>query len=460
MPTSQFTTRLIGHPPEDVFAWHASPGGVHRLMPPWSGVQVVRAAAPLAAGAEAEFSIPAGPFRMRWRAIHPWVEAPRGFIDEQLSGPFRLWRHEHRFERTADGTELVDAIDWQLPGYARWMAARIDRDLVRLFAWRHARTRRDLDRLARFHRRPRLTIAVTGATGLVGRQLTAFLRSGGHTVIPVVRDAAHQPRAGVITWDPPRSWIDQATLARCQAVIHLAGESVAQRWTDAAKTRIRDSRVQGTRLLAETLARAVDPITSPALICASGINAYPMDQVRHHEDDGSAEGGTATSFLAGVVRAWEAAADPARRAGIRTVHLRIGFVLAPDGGGLPQLLRPFSLGLGGPIDGGGQGLSWISLDDLVGMLHSAALDPAWSGVVNAVSPAPTDQRGFARTLGAVLHRPAILPTPAWPLRLALGEMAEELAIGGVFAEPRRAGALGFTWLDPDLEPALRFALGR
>jgi uncharacterized protein (TIGR01777 family) len=217
---------------------------------------------------------------------------------------------------------------------------------------------------------------------------------------------------------------------------------------------IRDSRIAGTRLIAEALAR--NPGTVRTLIIASGINVYPQGEKESTEETPSAGSG----FLAEVVRAWEAAAEPARQAGIRVVHLRIGMVLSSTGGALKQLLTPTKFGLGGPVAGGNQWLSWIELDDLVGLIHHALFEARMSGPINATAPEPVRQGDFAEILGRVLHRPAAIPFPGWAVRLLLGQMGEELLLPSLRVVPRQALQAGFIFRSPDLLRALRFALQR
>ena len=450
MPTFNHTSDLPGVTPADLFAWHAAPGALQRLLPPGQGVVITRSA-PLAEGSETELSIPVGPCRVRLLARHRAVVAPDGFIDEQAEGPCAAWSHHHRFFAGANGARLSDEIIYTLPGGAlgRLGGGLVASKLQRMFAWRHERTRRDLARQLPFRDRPRLTVGVSGATGLVAGELMPFLTTAGHAVKPFVRGRV---TADGIAWDPRKGTIDEAALGACDAVVHLAGASVATRWTAANRAAIYDSRVAGTRLIAEAVARQAGRIKT--LIVASGVNCYPADGTPCDESSPA----TGNGFLADVVRAWEAAAEPARQAGVRVVHLRTGMVLSPGGGGLAQLVTPARLGLGGPVGGGTQALSWIDLDDLVGLIHHALHESKLEGPVNACAPGTVTQGEFARTLGRLLHRPAFAPFPAWAVRAALGQMGEELLLASLHVVPRRAPAAGFAFLSPELTTALRFAL--
>ena len=290
---------------------------------------------------------------------------------------------------------------------------------------------------------------ITGASGLIGSELAPLLRKQGHDVVSLTRSAARRP--GEHHWDPARGDVDPAALEGIGAVVHLAGESVAGRWSDEKKRRILDSRVQGTRLVSEAIAALDRP---PAvLVCASGIGVYGDrgdDTVT--EDDAAGD-----SFLADVVRAWEAAADPARAAGIRVVHTRFGVVQSARGGALKTQLPLFKLGLGGPIGGGRQYVSWVALDDVVGAIAYALSRDELAGPVNVTAPNPVTQAEYARTLGRVVRRPAVLPAPGFAVRAILGEFAGEV-LDGQRVLPRRLTDSGYAFRYPQLEQALRHAL--
>jgi len=290
-----------------------------------------------------------------------------------------------------------------------------------------------------------MNIAVSGATGLVGRALVPRLESLGHRVLPLVRPGG---RATGIPWDPAVGTIDAAALRTCDAVIHLAGESVAQRWTTAARERILASRVTGTGLLARTL--ATDPGAVRTFVSASGVALAggTGDRPASEADD------QGRGFLAEVVRAWEGAAAPLAGGPVRTAFLRTGVVLTPRGGALAQMLPPFRFGLGGPVGDGRQWLPWISLDALVEAYVQALTDASVIGPVHAVS-GNVRQGDFARTLGRVLHRPAFLPMPAFAVGLLFGAMGRELLLESLCVQPSPR----LRSLDGDLEPVLARLVG-
>lgn len=298
----------------------------------------------------------------------------------------------------------------------------------------------------------RQRVAVTGASGLVGSALAAALTREGHEVVPLVRRPAREQE---IAWDPMKGQLDRDRLEGVDAVVHLAGESIASgRWTPARKEAIRSSRVEGTRVIAEGLAGLSRP--PRVLVCASAIGYYgERGDAVLTEQSGPGEG-----FLPEVCRAWEDAAEPARAAGIRVVHLRLGTVLAQHGGALPRMLLPFTLGLGGVIGSGRQWLSWIELGDLVGAIRHAIATEALAGAVNATAPQPVTNAEFTRVLAKVLERPAFFPLPEAMVRLVFGELADALLLQSARVVPARLQETGFAFTHPDLESALRCALGR
>jgi uncharacterized protein (TIGR01777 family) len=294
-----------------------------------------------------------------------------------------------------------------------------------------------------------MRVLISGASGLVGTALGRALLARGDQVVRLVRPGA-SGATDAIPWDPVQGILSQEALAGMDAVVHLAGESVASgRWTASRKARIRESRVQGTALIASRLAALNDG--PRVLVSASAIGFYGNrgDTMITEADSGG------TGFLAEVCQAWEAATASASDAGLRVVHLRIGLVLSATGGALPKMLTPFRLGLGGPLGDGRMWMSWIHIDDLVrGILH--ALDTeVLQGPVNALAPEPVTNRDFTTSLGKVLGRPTVLPMPAPLIRLALGEMGDALLLNSLRGYPDRLLSTGFQFTYPSLEAALR-----
>ncbi len=296
-----------------------------------------------------------------------------------------------------------------------------------------------------------MRVLVSGSHGLIGSALVETLSGAGHDVVRLVRG---QPGPGEASWDPAAGRIDLAPLEGLDAAVHLAGVPLGERrWTEEQKARIQDSRVDSTRLLAETLAR-LEPV--PAVLVSGSAVGYYGDRGDEVLDEGSPPG---SGFLAGLCAAWEGATLAAEEAGTRVVHLRTGIVQSRRGGALAKQLPLFRLGLGGRLGHGRQWLSWISLADEVGVIMHALADPGLSGAVNSTSPRPVTNAEYTRTLARVLGRPALLAVPAPALSLALGqEMAAEMALVSQRVLPRKLEAAGYPFRHPDLEAALRAAL--
>ena len=305
-----------------------------------------------------------------------------------------------------------------------------------------------IDRMRDAPDRP--TIAVTGATGLIGSALVARLRASGHTVHRLVRGDIGEP--GDIRWNPASNMLDRSALDGVDAVINLAGAPVAQRWTSDHKKAIRSSRIDSTSLIARTIAGSA---RRPGVLLSSSAVGIYGDRGDEALDESSAPG---RDFLSQVALDWEHATEPARVVGTRVVLLRTGVVLSTRGGALAKLLPPFRLGVGGPMGSGAQWMSWITLDDQLRAIEHALRTTGVHGAVNLVSPHPVTNQTFAETLGHVLSRPALVPVPAFALRLLFGEMADATILASQRVSPMALLASGFTFAQPVLEGALRHEL--
>ena len=295
-------------------------------------------------------------------------------------------------------------------------------------------------------------VLMTGSHGLIGSALMPFLGDGGHQVRRLLRTESDE--SGTTSWDPEAGTFAPGAFAGIDAVAHLAGESIASgRWTTARKSNIRDSRVIGTRNLCTVLAGLETP--PRVLVAASAIGFYG-DRGDELLDESAPPG---SGFLPGVCQEWEDAVAPARARGIRVVHLRTGIVLSPQGGALAQMLLPFKLGAGGVLGSGNQYMSWVALDDMLGIVLHALTDTSVSGPVNAVAARAVTNREFTKTLGKVLQRPTIFPVPAYAVRLLFGEMGDALLLASTRVAPTRLKEAGFEFAYPDLEGALRHVLG-
>ncbi|QSQ20376.1 TIGR01777 family oxidoreductase [Pyxidicoccus parkwayensis] len=297
-----------------------------------------------------------------------------------------------------------------------------------------------------------MKVAVTGATGFLGQGLIQRLLARGHMVHVLTRNVERslgRLPAGV-TGAPydTHAPLSPEALAGAEAVVHLAGEPVAQRWTKEAKHRIHDSRVQGTRVLVEAMKGAG---TVKRFVSASAIGYYGGTRGAEPLTEESSPG---DDFLAQVCRGWEAEALRAREAGIRTALVRMGVVLHPDGGALHKMLPPFRMGAGGPVGSGKQYVSWIHRDDALDLLLFVLEHPTLDGPVNATAPTPVTNEAFAHALGHALGRPSVMHVPAFMLKAAMGEMAK-VALEGQRVLPKRAQEAGFTFSHPELEATLK-----
>ncbi|MCB9375682.1 MAG: TIGR01777 family protein [Microthrixaceae bacterium] len=437
---------VIDAPIADVFEWHRRPGAIERLIPPWQPLHVLSEAQSLSSGT-AVLGLPLG---IRWSARHLPSEYRDGarFVD-RLDTPILRnlvpWTHEHCFEPISDTSTLVtDRVITRVP----------DGVLAQNLAYRGRQLSGDLaaHRAAADAGGVPMTVAVTGSSGLIGSALCAFLSTGGHRVVRLVRSTPGSSSGSGIDqrhWDPDDPSPD--LLDGVDAVVHLAGEPVAGRFDAAHKRAVRDSRIGPTRRLAEIMG-------GRTFVVASAVGIYGPDRGDEILTERSERG---DGFLADVVSDWEAAADPARESHSRVTHVRTGIVQSPRGGVL-RLLRPiFEIGAGGRIGDGRQWTPWIGIDDMVDIYLRCLVDQRLSGPVNAVAPTPVTNRDYTKVLAHVLRRPALVPVPSIGPRALFGaEAVHEFVAAGQRVDPASLAAVGHEFRHATLEPALRHLLGR
>ena len=442
--------------PSQVFSWHARPGALERLSPPWDPPQIVRQEGGIRTGARVEMRIklPVLPLRITWIAEHIAHQDNACFIDRQRTGPFALWQHTHAFTPAQQGCCLEDHIEYALPfpPFGDWLGNRIvRRKLDRMFTYRQRTLSADLqdDTPAR----PK-TILISGGSGVVGSDLIPYLRTKGHRVIRLVRRPP-APEKDEVFWDPASGHLDLAPLGPVDAVINLSGRNIGHMpWTASNKQAFVQSRVETTALLIKALARMN---TKPEVL----INASAIGYYGHRADHPVSENDAAgTGFIASICRQWEHTALPAAEQGIRVVLLRMGVVLTPKGGALKQMLPAFRMGLGGAMGSGAQWISWIGMDDLLGVINAVLHNPALQGPVNAVSPNPVTNRHFAKTLARVLKRPVLLPVPKIVITGLFGQMGREVLLSGARVLPDTLLQAGYRFRHPELETGLRHLLGK
>lgn len=455
------------HSRSRVFRYHDTPGALDRLIPPWESVRLALRSDSLEIGSEVELVQSICGLRKSWLARHTELDRDRLFVDIQVDGPFARWIHRHEFESLSETRcELRDRIDFQLPlaPFSKIAEPWVRRKLAAMFAYRHRITADDLDasrqfepRIAEMGHTPR--IAVTGASGLVGRRVVELACVLGWKVIRIARpdskgDSVPYPRSvESVVWDF-RSGNAPSSLSGLDAVIHLAGFGIAEkRWSDRVKKLIWSSRVDATHHLVAGLS----PLDSPPsrLVSASGIGIFGD----RGDTECTEETAAGRGFLPELAIAWESAAQAFASSGRSAVQARLGVVLHPRSGALAKLLTPARFGMGGPIGSGRQYWPWIHIDDAANILLHLAIAKGAAGPYHVVAPEALPQRAFSATIGRLLYRPSFFPTPSWLLRLALGEMADPLLLSSVRAATPKLIASGYRFRFPELSGALQNLLG-
>lgn len=444
----------FAYPIEEVFGWHTRSGAFERLNPPWRPVAIIDAPETIAPGTTVKIRIPLlGSIGIPWRLRHSAYTPPFMFQDEQLQGPFRSWKHTHNFRSESPrSTTILDEIDYELPLGTGPLNRFVQKELTRLFTHRHRILASDLALHERWRHLPRKTILVAGASGFVGKATCAFLSTAGHVVHTLVRRTPRSPHEH--HWNPDSGELNPHVFDGIDVVINLSGENIASsRWSDSKKTTIKESRVRATTLLSITIAALPQP--PEVLISASGIGFYG-DTGTAIVTETSPRG---SDFLAHVCEAWESASSTVEANGCRNVQLRIGMVLNAAGGALQKMLPAFYCGIAGRLGNGRQSVSWISLQDLLGIIEHIIYTPELQGPVNCVSPEPCTNREFTQSLAQVLRRPAILPIPEYILILLFGEMAA-LFLTSCRALPSKLQESRYHFTLGNLSEALAFECGR
>jgi uncharacterized protein len=437
---------------DELFTWHNTPGALERLTPPWESVAVTEQE-PLKEGSRTIFYLKIGFIKIKWMAKHTDYLENRRFTDSQVRGPFSLWRHTHTFiPESENSCFLEDRIQYRLifhPISTLLAGAFVARKLEKMFAYRHSIT---LDDIVHKQTRKQLNISLTGTSGFIGGHLVPYLSTQGHRVTRLVR--CETIGKGEAFWNSDMGILD-CSFTGTDAVIHLAGEPIGEGiWTKNKMKSIMDSRINGTRLVAEKLAAMDKPPAT--FICASAIGYYG-NRGNMILNETEAPG---TDFISEVCREWERAAQPAVDRGIRVVFLRIGVVLHPGGGALRRYLLPARLGLGGIIGTGDQYISWISIEDLIGAIEHIFFNTDISGPVNIVAPEPVRNKDFVRTLARIIHRPAFLTIPAWLIRKAFGRMGMEVLLSSTRVSSHKLISSGYRFRHENCADAMKFLLGR
>lgn len=444
---------------EDLYSWHARQGALERLIPPWENTTVLRKKGGLDPGGEVEMRMHAGVLPFTWVAHHVENQPVTMFRDIQYKGPFSYWSHTHIFTSLndgADGTDsagLEDRIEYALPLHS-WLPAAIKNHVRRTLQRTFEHRRRVLEADLRLHAgccQKHMRVLISGASGVLGRALRPLLTTGGHEVFSLVRRVPDRDN-NELYWNPETGEIDD--LPAFDAVIHLAGEYIGLgRWNAEKKKRVVQSRTLGTGLLAEKIASQPDP--PKVFLCASAVGFYGDTEAAEVDESAGAGNG----FISEVCARWENAAAPAQRAGIRTVFMRIGIALAPNGGALKRLLGASPLLLR-RFGSGRQYISWISLNDTISAIYHAMCCTTLEGPVNMAAPNPVTNAAFIQILSRITGRPLAFPVPARLLKAIYGQMATEILLSGCRTDCRKLQESGFVFRHEHLEDALTDMLGK
>ncbi len=450
MPDLLFSN-YFEYPANELYQWHLRPGALERLIPPWLHLQVNPRLTAIFNGARKTLKNKCPPFT--WVAHHQEFDDGKSFVDVQLQGPFKKWRHHHVFVAKKNATTLEDRISFEHSfktalAWPLWLK----NNLARTF---HFRTQRLLHDLYLQHLYPlkKLKIVISGASGLVGSALHAFLLTAGHEVFTLVR---RNPRAGTseIFWNPYNQEIDLAALEGMDVMIHLSGENIANHlWTKKFKQKLAASRIQSTEFLIQSIKQLKQK--PKTFLCASAIGWYGNSQENWVDESNTAGDG----FLPELCKKWEAASDLIRHENIRLVQLRIGIVLSSQGGMLAKILPSFKAGLGAILGNGQQYLSWIALDDLIGIIYFSIANEKIQGPINCVSPNPVTNQQFSKILAKKLHRPLLLKAPTKLITTLLGEMGQSALLASTRVKPQLLLKNNYPFLFQQLDACLDFELG-
>ena len=447
---------------KQIWDWYNSDGAFRRIMPEWEGIQPINAGR-LVDGDETIFKVKMGPIRQKWIARHHSVVPGESFADRMIKGPFGAWNHHHEFESNSGGvTSVIDNVEYKLPLhiFTGWSAGfTVLPRMKQMFEFRSVRVANDLKQIQATAKLPRQRILVSGSTGMIGLQLCAFLEAAGHDVHRLLRPSTKLPSdvdsSKVVKWNDLTGEILEGDMNGFDSIIHLAGAGIGdKRWSKKRLKLIRDSRIIPT----ENLAKIVPGLENPPkkMLCSSAIGFYGNRGTEVLDENSSA----GNDMLSDLCRDWENASNAAKDAGINVIHLRTGIVMSPLGGALAKLLLPAKMGAGGPVGGGKQMQSWISLDDEIYAIHHLMMKEDSEGAYNLTAPNPVSQKQFAKTLGKVLRRPAFAPLPGFVIKMLFGQMGKKLVLEGQYVRPNRLLESGYEFTHSELESCLRSCLGK
>ncbi len=435
-------------PASALFAWHMQPSAFLRQLPPWQRLTIRSSGNPADIGSRVKIELRPylWPFSIRWILEITECKIGEYFIDQQVRGPFRFWRHIHRTLSEGEQSVLSDEIEWSTFNIAR---SRARAEIEKVFHWRHERLHADLYAYSNEKGSTKMRILVTGSSGLIGKNLVSFLRAGGHEVLRLVRKPTREKDA--LVWNPEKGAFTLEDFEDFTAVIHLAGDNLnSQRWTSKHKKKIFQSRCRDTWLLAHALSRLKNP---PQVFISSSAIGYYGDRGNQTLTEESEAG---RGFLADLCQQWEKASAILQTRGTRIVHTRLGMVLSPEGGALKKLLPFYRWGLGAVLGKGEQWVSWIAADDVVYALHHILLTPELQGPVNLTAPQNLTNRDFSKSLALACKSQLFLRLPAPFVRIFFGEIADALLLSSERVFPQKLTNSGFLFTCPKIDLALKY----
>ena len=442
------------------YDWHMRAGAFARLSPPFENVRLKESDPELKEDSVAVLEISEGPIKVEWTAKHSDFMTGRSFKDVQVKGPFDKWIHTHRFEPCSEGESctLTDDIEYRMPFFQSLnpiAIAVLENKLEKVFRYRHSTTQADMQLLSTRSEQRKKKVCVVGGSGLIGSSLVPFLLTQGHDVTVMTRTPGSAgAQVKEILWSLEEKKIPQDELEGLDVLINLSGEDITSgAWNAEKKVSIRRSRVSSTRFLVNTMKQLESP---PELFINASAIGYYGSSTSHRVSEEESPG---DGFLSSVCQEWEAEASKAEAVVNRSVVLRLGVVLTPRGGILSRLLPIFQTGAGGVIGDGTQYMSWISIDDVLGVIEQCFYENSIHGPLNAVAPAAVTNRQFTHSLGRVLLRPTLVPIPEAALEFAFGEMARETMLSSCHASSAKVEATRYEFRHPELEQALRHLLG-
>ncbi len=440
---------------KELYQYHARPGALERLLPPWEHTSVIEKKGSLDPGGKVTLKMHLGPFPLTWVAHHLKNDPGKMFRDCQHQGPFQRFEHTHRFSETKDGARLEDTIEFELPLHScmpQFIGKRIKKILQQSFCYREHVIREDLRLHQRYSKVP-LRLLISGAGGVLGQTLVPLLTTGDHEVFRLVRRPPQSDHE--IFWDPEKQIIDSTAIPDVDAVIHLAGEYIGlSRWSEGKKRKVMESRIHGTTLLAKTMAQRIQK--PKAFLSASAVGFYG-DRGTEQMSETDSQGDT---FLSKVCQSWEQATAPAHKAGIRTVMLRLGVGLTPRGGALERLIHASPFAYIRCFGSGEQYISWTSLDDMAAAIIHCIQTPSLEGPVNIAAPTPVTNKELIYTLSQVTKKPRVHPLPASLLKAVYGQMAHEILLASCRVSSQKLINSGFRHRHSELITTLRILLGK